>query len=66
MAIVLFDELADGQNVLGRWMKEAATKSMSCSQPKTISFASCSEIGGRPRDTPGAATRFFVLILPLF
>ena len=31
-----------------------------------ISLASCSEIGGRPRDTPGAATRLRVLILPLF
>ena len=49
-----------------RWMKEAATKSISCSIPKMISFLSCSEIAGRPRDTPGAAARLRVLIGPSF
>ena len=47
-------------------MKLAATKSISFSIPKIISCSSCSEIAGRPKAIPGAATLFLVDILPEF
>ena len=50
----------------GRWMNDAATKSMSFWMPKMMSRSSCSEIAGRLSSMPGAATRLRVDIGPLF
>ena len=51
---------------LPRCIKDAATKSTPCWQPKRKSASSCSDTGGKLSATPGTATRLRLPISPLF
>ena len=72
LAIILISFCSDSKirriatTSLARCIKDAATKSTPCWQPKRKSNSSCSDTGGKLSATPGTATRLRLPISPLF